>query len=148
MDSDLQNDPADVRRLLQVLDAQPAVQGVVGRRRVRRDRWVRRWSAVIANRLASWIVDESASDAGCAIKAFRSTVLKRIRPFRGMHRFLVPLARLEGATVVEVEVNHRPRTHGESKYGWGLGRATAALGDALGVRWMQRRRLLQEWDEG
>jgi dolichol-phosphate mannosyltransferase len=147
IDSDLQNDPADLERLLQVLEDQPLVQAVVGRRRVRIDPWIRRWSSVIANRMAAWMVEEPGCDAGCGLKVFRSALLKGIRPFRGMHRFLVPLARLEGALVVEVDVNHRPRRLGRSKYGSGLSRASAALCDALGVRWMQSRRLLQRWKE-
>jgi dolichol-phosphate mannosyltransferase len=142
IDADLQNDPADIGpMLLRLDDAASPCDCVVGVRRVRRDAWIRRVSSRIANWSARWIVAEAISDAGCGLKLFRADVLKRIPLFRGAHRFLATLVRMEGGRVAEIDVCHRARTWGVSKYGAGLGRIGTALIDAFGVRWLKARRL-------
>lgn len=137
LDADLQNDPADIPSLLRWY---PQYDVVIGRRARRRDSLVKRLSSRIANGIRNWLTDESIADTGCSLKVFRASLLKRVMPFNGMHRFLPTLCRLEGATVREVPVNHRPRTGGTSHYGT-LNRAFGALNDALAVRWMIRKKV-------
>ncbi len=137
MDADLQNDPADIPRLLAHLDEADVVNGV----RVRRtDGFTRRVSSRIANGFRNWMTQESVTDVGCSLRVMRTRFLRRVKPWRGMHRFLPTLLRLEGARVMEMPVAHRPRRFGRSKYGVG-NRLFVGLEDVFGVRWMQRRAL-------
>ena len=138
MDADLQNDPADLRPLLELVRS-GSCDCAVGVRTRRRDRWLRRFSSRLANWCSTRIVGDRVTDAGCGIKVGRADVLKTIPFFRGAHRFLPTLARVGGARVVEVPVNHRERAGGQSKYGSGLGRTLSALRDAFGVRWLSDR---------
>jgi dolichol-phosphate mannosyltransferase len=146
LDADLQNDPADIPLLLSKLDGYDVVAGVRTRRQ---DDWVRRVSSKIANGIRNRATDESITDVGCTLKAFRTEYLRRIPMFTGMHRFLPTLLRMEGARVTEVPVHHRPRLHGQPKYGIG-NRIWKALADLFAVRWMQKRwidrRLSEEID--
>jgi glycosyltransferase involved in cell wall biosynthesis len=135
LDADLQNDPADIPRLLAELDGCDVVCGVRVRRR---DTWLRRVSSKIANGVRNWATRESIADVGCTLRAYRAEHARRVPMFTGMHRFLPTLLRLEGARVVEVPVHHRPRRHGEPKYNI-RNRIWKALADLLAVRWMQRR---------
>jgi dolichol-phosphate mannosyltransferase len=135
LDGDLQNDPADIPRLLAELERFDVVNGV---RVNRRDGFVRKLSSRIGNGFRNWVTRESVTDVGCSLRAMRSTYLKRVKLFRGMHRFLPTLLRMEGATVTELPVNHRARRHGSSKYGIG-NRAFVGFVDVLAVRWMQSR---------
>jgi glycosyltransferase involved in cell wall biosynthesis len=140
LDADLQNDPADIPRLLAVMDAESA-DVVNGVRAERRDTLVRRVSSRVANATRNWITDDSVTDVGCSLRAMRSVHAKRVRMLRNMHRFLPTLLRLEGATkIVEIPVAHRPRRHGTSKYGLG-NRLWVGIADLFGVRWMQARHL-------
>ena len=142
LDADLQNDPADIPRLLEALAGNAAA---VGYRAVRNDSWLRKISSIIANRIRNRLSGDSIRDTGCSLKAFRSGPLRNIRLYTGMHRFLPTLIRMDGGAVVEVAVNHRPRLAGDSKYGvWN--RAFRALVDLLAVRWMKKRRLEYEVD--
>jgi dolichol-phosphate mannosyltransferase len=141
MDADLQNDPADIPHMLALLNEADVVNGV----RVRRsDGFTRRISSRIANGFRNWMTQESVTDVGCSLRVMRTSYLKRVRPFQGMHRFLPTLLRLEGARVIEVPVTHRPRRFGQSKYGIG-NRLFVGLVDVFGVRWLQRRAL--RWRE-
>jgi glycosyltransferase involved in cell wall biosynthesis len=140
-DADLQNDPADIVRMLRMLLEEASVDCVVGVRAQRRDTWLRRVSSKIANAIGRWITKAQVRDGACGLKVCRAELLKRVPFFRGAHRFIATLVMLEGGRVREVEVNHRPRLRGESKYGSGLGRTFIALRDALGVRWMMDRRI-------
>ena len=137
LDADLQNDPADIPRMLARMDEADVVNGV---RVDRHDSFVRRLSSRIGNGFRNWMTDESVTDVGCSLRVVRTKFLKRVRPFRGMHRFLPTLLRLEGARVIEIPVAHRPRRYGRSKYGIG-NRLFVGLEDVLGVRWLQRRAL-------
>ena len=147
IDADLQNDPADIGRLLAALEGPEQPACAAGRRARRQDNLIRRFSSRIANRVRVWITGDPIRDAGCSLKAFRAEYAKRMRLFRGMHRFFTTLVRMQGGKVVEVDVNHRPRLRGAPKYGQGLGRTFTALRDAFAVRWMQSRCLQYEAEE-
>ncbi|MBN1944683.1 MAG: glycosyltransferase family 2 protein [Bradymonadales bacterium] len=131
MDADLQNDPADIPRLLAKLEEGYDV--VSGWRKVRQDKWLsRRFPSILANRLISWWTGVKLHDYGCTLKAYRSSVLKGTRLYGEMHRFIPVYATWRGARVVEMAVNHRPRRYGKSKYG--LGRTFKVLLDMLTVK--------------
>jgi len=135
LDADLQNDPADLPRLLTALDRADVVNGV---RQGRLDGWVRRVSSRIANRFRNWATGDAVTDVGCSLRVMRAEYVRRVKLFRGLHRFLPTLLRMEGARVTELPVSHRPRVHGRSKYGIG-NRLFAGLHDVFAVRWMQSR---------
>jgi glycosyltransferase involved in cell wall biosynthesis len=138
LDADLQNDPADIPKLVAKLDAEGA-DVVNGVRQKRRDSWVRLVSSRVANNTRNWVTNESVTDVGCSLRAMRSVYVKRVRLFRNMHRFLPTLLRMEGATkVIEMPVAHRERRYGVSKYGIG-NRLWVGIVDLFGVRWMQAR---------
>ncbi|MGH0037681.1 MAG: glycosyltransferase family 2 protein [Myxococcota bacterium] len=137
LDADLQNDPADLPRLLDHCDRADLVNGV---RVDRRDTPLRIWSSRIANAIRNWATGESVTDVGCSLRVMRASTVQRIKLYRGLHRFLPTLLKLEGARCVEVPVSHRPRRYGRSKYGI-RNRLVPALVDLLAVRWMQRRAL-------
>jgi glycosyltransferase involved in cell wall biosynthesis len=138
LDADLQNDPADIPRLLAEIDAPPGWDLVSGVRTNRRDDWLRRLSSRIANAVRNRATGEQVSDVGCSLKAFRAEYLRRVPMFQGMHRFLPTLVRLDGARIREVPVNHRPRLHGKTKYSIS-NRLFRSLADLFAVRWMERR---------
>lgn len=135
LDADLQNDPADIPRLLERIGDYDVVSGV---RAKRQDTWVRKVSSRIANGIRNRVTHESVTDVGCTLRAARVEYLRRIPVFNGMHRFLPTLLRMEGARVTEVPVNHRPRLHGQPKYNI-RNRIWRALMDLFGVRWLQTR---------
>jgi dolichol-phosphate mannosyltransferase len=137
MDADLQNDPADIPALLQALEEYDAA---VGYRRQRRDGWIRRISSRIANAVRNRLSDDDIIDTGCSLKAFRRESLAGIKLYKGMHRFLPTLLRIEGRRVLQVPVNHRLRLRGDSKYGI-RNRLFNSFLDLLAVRWMRKRRL-------
>jgi glycosyltransferase involved in cell wall biosynthesis len=137
LDADLQNDPADIPKLLANI---PEYDVVIGCRRVRRDNFIRRASSVIANAIRNWVTQETVRDVGCTLKVYKKEYLDRLKLYHGLHRFLPTLLKLEGARVAEVEVNHRPRIHGQPKYNIS-NRLFASLKDLLAVRWMQKRQI-------
>jgi glycosyltransferase involved in cell wall biosynthesis len=137
LDADLQNPPGELARLLERL---PEADMVVGWRRDRRDPFVKRVTSRIANRYRNWRTRESIHDTGCALKVFRREVIERVKMWKGMHRFLPTLARMEGFRVIEVPVAHRPRTAGRSHFGtWN--RLWKGLADVRAIRWMWKNRL-------
>lgn len=140
-DSDMQNDLTDVEAILPLVDQDGDWDCVVGVRATRRDSWLRRLSSRIANFIGARITRQPFRDGGCGLKVCRAALLKRVTFFRGAHRFLGSLVRMEGGRVLEREVKHRPRAFGLSKYGSGLGRTFIALRDALGVRWLFDRHI-------
>ena len=142
LDADLQNDPADIPRLIAALEG-GGHGAAVGYRVKRADPLLRRLSSLIANAVRNLLSGEDIIDTGCSLKAFRREALSGVKLFTGMHRFLPTLLRMEGFTVVQVPVGHRPRRAGASKYGI-LNRVFRAFTDLLVVRWMKRRRLSYE----
>lgn len=136
LDADLQNDPADVPRLLAKLDE--GFDVVSGVRVDRRDSWVRRVSSRIANGVRNRLTGDSVTDVGCTLRACRTELLRALPVFTGMHRFLPTLLRLEGGRVTEVPVRHRPRRYGATKYGI-HNRLWRGIVDLLAVRWLKRR---------
>lgn len=147
IDADLQNDPADIGKLIAALEGPGEPACAAGRRAKRQDNFVRKVSSKIANTVRIWITGDPIRDTGCSLKAFRSEYAKRFKMFKGMHRFMTTLVRMQGGSVVEVDVNHRQRPRGTPKYGQGLGRTFTALRDALSVRWMQSRVLNYDIEE-
>ena len=133
LDADLQHDPADIPRLLALLDE--GVDVVNGWRNPRRDPWLtRRLPSQIANRLISLVTGTRLHDYGCTLRAMRAPVAKELRLYGELHRFIPALAADLGARVAEVKVNHRPRTLGTSKYG--LSRTLRVLLDLLTVKFL------------
>ncbi len=143
LDADLQNDPADLPRLLAALERADVVCGV---RVARRDTFARRFSSRIANAFRNAVTSESVRDVGCSLRVMRRRHLVRVKLHRGMHRFLPTLLALEGARVIELPVAHRPRRHGRSKYGV-ADRLFVGLVDVFAVRWMKSRRLVYRMRE-
>lgn len=137
LDADLQSDPEDIPALLGMLAGCDAVVGI---RERRRDTWWKRLSSRFANAVRNRLTREDIVDTGCPLKVFRADALRHLRMWKGAHRFLPTLLRLEGFTVRQVPVRHHPRRAGASKYGT-LDRAFRGLRDALGVRWLQDRHL-------
>jgi len=147
LDADLQNDPADIPRLLDTLLAQK-YDLVNGWRADRRDPWLRLLSTRIANGVRNRLTREQIHDSACGLKVFRRECVARLKLFNGMHRFLPTLVKMEGYRVVEVPVHHRPRVAGSAKYGV-CNRVFKALRDVFAVRWMQQRMLryeCREWE--
>ena len=137
LDADGQNDPADLPGLLAGLADADVVNGV---RTGRRDSLARKLSSRIANGFRNRMTHESVTDVGCSLRVMRASYLRRVKLYRGMHRFLPTLLRMEGARVTELPVSHRPRRHGRSKYGI-ADRLLVGLEDVFAVRWMQKRQL-------
>ena len=138
IDGDLQNDPADIPRLLSEIAR--GADLVCGYRAQRRDTRVKRLTSWIANAVRSRFTKDGVRDTGCTLKAMRRECLSALVPFKGMHRFIPALVKGAGYRLVEVPVNHRPRRFGQSKYGLG-NRAVRATMDMFGVRWLLSRRL-------
>lgn len=122
LDGDGQNDPADIPVLLQALEqggSSADLKLIVGNRKSRRDPWLRRVSSRIANAVRRRMLRDNTPDTGCGIKLFHRETFLQLPAFNHMHRFLPALFQRAGARVMSVEVRHRSRTHGRSKYGLG-----------------------------
>ena len=133
MDADLQNDPADIQRLLDKLDEGYDV--VSGWRKNRKDKMVtRKLPSMIANRLISWIGGVPLHDYGCSLKAYRRESLQDVRLYGEMHRFIPIYASWAGARVTEIPVEHHARTMGKSKYG--LSRTLKVVFDLMTIKFM------------
>jgi dolichol-phosphate mannosyltransferase len=132
MDADLQNDPADIPRLLQKIDEGYDV--VSGWRQYRHDSVSRRLPSRVANRLISWIGGLPLHDYGCSLKAYRREVIADVRLYGEMHRFIPLYASWSGARVTEIPVAHHARTRGTSKYG--LSRTFKVVFDLITVKFI------------
>jgi glycosyltransferase involved in cell wall biosynthesis len=133
MDADMQNDPRDIARLLETLG--PEVDVVNGWRRLRQDPFVsRRLPSMIANRVISMVTGTHLHDYGCTLRVMRAGYAHELRLYGELHRFIPALAADLGARVVELPVNHRPRTLGRSKYG--ISRTLRVLLDLLTVKFL------------
>ncbi len=138
IDGDLQNDPADIPKLLAELER--GADLAVGYRAKRKDTLVKRITSRVANFVRSRFTKDGVRDTGCTLKAMRRECVSALVPFKGMHRFIPALIKGAGYRLVEVPVNHRPRQFGLSKYGLG-NRAVRATVDMFGVRWLLARQL-------
>jgi dolichol-phosphate mannosyltransferase len=138
IDGDLQNDPADIPKLL--AEIARGADLVCGYRIKRRDTVAKRLTSRIANAVRSRYTKDGVRDTGCTLKAMQRECITALFPFKGMHRFIPALVKAAGYRLVEIPVNHRPRRFGQSKYGLG-NRALRATIDMFGVRWLLSRRL-------
>jgi dolichol-phosphate mannosyltransferase len=141
LDGDGQNDPADIPKLLALFlsDPKAARIGLVSGVRVnRQDNFEKRFASRLANDFRGRILKDGATDVGCGLKAFRRDAFLTLPYFDHMHRYLITLMQREGYEVRFVDVNHRPRLHGHSKYGnWD--RFVVGIHDLVGVHWLQKR---------
>jgi dolichol-phosphate mannosyltransferase len=138
LDADLQNDPQEIPRFLEGLRDHDVVCGTRVESRRDGDGAVRVLSSRIANWVRNRLSGEDISDAGCTYRAFRRECIAGLQLYKGMHRFLPTLFRMQGYRVCEIHVRNRERLHGQSKYGvWN--RLWKSLYDLLAVRWMKSR---------
>jgi glycosyltransferase involved in cell wall biosynthesis len=138
LDADLQNDPHDLPLLLEGLKSYDCVCGSRVKNRAKGDNIIRILSSRIANAVRNALSNEQISDAGCTYRAFRRECVENLKFFKGMHRFLPTLFKIEGFTVTEVSIGNSPRFAGKSNYGiWN--RLFASFYDLLAVRWMKKR---------
>src|SRR4051812_43944663 len=139
MDADLQNDPQDIPKFLEALST--GVDCVCGTRvesRSKGDSFIRVASSRIANWVRNKLSQENISDAGCTYRAFRRECVSKLKLYRGLHRFIPTLLKMEGFSVMEIPVRNNPRVYGISKYGvWN--RLFKSFRDLLAIRWMKSR---------
>ena len=142
LDGDGQNDPADIKKLYDFYQKNQNPQSplmVAGQRQKRQDNAMRRLSSRVANKVRAGLLRDGTSDTGCSLKLFRRYDYMRLPYFNHMHRFLPALMIRDDVRVMHIDVSHRPRTRGASKYGvWD--RLWVGVSDLLGVMWLQRRR--------
>lgn len=133
MDADLQNDPADIGRLLEKLEE--GFDVVSGWRKNRQDKLIsRKIPSQIANRVISWIGGVRLHDYGCSLKAYRRDVIQDVKLYGEMHRFIPIYAAWAGARVTEIPVDHHARTRGKSKYG--ISRTVKVIFDLITIKFM------------
>lgn len=139
LDGDGQNPPADAPRLADLLASSPATVGLVGGvRSKRQDSEAKRWASRWANRIRKKLLADDADDTGCGLKAFRRDVFLRLPYFDHIHRYLPALMIREGYQNLYLDVDHRHREVGQSKYtNWG--RLMASVSDLMGVVWLKSR---------
>ena len=144
LDGDGQNDPADIPNLLAAWRAAKPEEGVklVGGQRVKRqDTAAKRYASRFANGLRSWLLQDDTRDTGCGLKLFEREAYLNLPYFDHLHRFMPALMKRDGHAIRMVDVSHRARTRGASKYGV-LDRALVSIRDILGVMWLMKRRRL------
>jgi glycosyltransferase involved in cell wall biosynthesis len=135
IDADLQNDPKDIPRMLEYLKDYDMVTGW---RQKREDSWVKRITSKIANKIRNSLSREEIRDSGCTFRAYKRECLQNLKLYKGMHRFMPTLVKMEGFRVIEIPIAHHPRKFGVSKYTtWN--RMWRAFVDLLAVRWMKSR---------
>jgi glycosyltransferase involved in cell wall biosynthesis len=117
MDADLQNDPVDIPKMLEMLQ-EKKVDIVVGWRKNRKDPFLRSVMSKIANRIIKSSTNTQIHDTGCSLRIYKREVVQNLKLYGEMHRFIPALAVANGARIIEMEVNHFPRQHGQSKYGF------------------------------
>jgi glycosyltransferase involved in cell wall biosynthesis len=138
LDADLQNDPRDLPRFLQALKQYDCVCGSRVEARKQGDSFLRLVSSRLANRVRNMLTHETITDSACCYRAFKRECIQNLKFFKGMHRFLPTLIKIEGYTVTEIPITHNARVAGTSHYGvWN--RVFASGYDLLAVRWMQKR---------
>lgn len=137
MDGDGQNDPKDIFKLLESLQD---CDLVVGNRLTRQDSLKKRWFSRVGNFVRNQLTGSQLPDSGCGLKAFRREWIAKLIPVNGMHRFIPLMVEIAGGRVVSVDVSHRPRSGGRSKYGI-LDRLLIPFVDCAALAWLKRRRL-------
>lgn len=138
LDADLQNDPAELPAFLEAVKKTDCVCGSRVETRREGDNWIRVWSSLTANAVRNKLSGENISDAGCTYRVFRRECVSNLKFFKGMHRFLPTLIKMEGYQVAELSIKNQPRLAGTSKYGvWN--RVFSSFADLLAVRWMKKR---------
>jgi glycosyltransferase involved in cell wall biosynthesis len=143
LDSDLQNDPEDIPRLLDYLDRYDMATGW---RQKREDPWLKRIASRVGNSVRNRLSGERINDSACTLRVFKRECLQDIPIFNGMHRFMSTLVKMRGYRIVEVPVTHHPRKYGESKYNI-RNRLWRSFVDLLAVRWMKKRRIQYDIEE-
>ena len=143
LDSDLQNDPADIPRLLECLDHYDMATGW---RQKREDTWLKKVSSKIGNAVRNRMSGEDIHDSACTLRAFKKECIQEIPVFNGMHRFLSTLVKMRGYRIIEVPVSHHPRKFGKSKYNI-RNRMVRSFIDLLAVKWMKRRTIHYDIEE-
>jgi len=137
LDGDLQNEPDDVPELLKMMDARPEIDVISGWRKERQDRAVsRKLPSTAANLVISRVTGVKLHDYGCALKVYRADVIRGLRLYGELHRFIPALAAEVGANIVEVPVRHHARTSGVSNYG--IDRTFRVLLDLLWIKFLMR----------
>jgi glycosyltransferase involved in cell wall biosynthesis len=138
LDADLQNDPGDLPKFIEALKRFDCVCGTRVKSRALGDNFTKRASSAIANWVRNTVSGDTMSDAACCFRAFRRECAGDLKFFKGMHRFLPTLFKIEGYTVTEIAITHHPRVSGRSHYGvWD--RLLPALCDLMAVCWMKKR---------
>jgi dolichol-phosphate mannosyltransferase len=138
LDADLQNDPKDLPKFLESLKSYDCVCGSRVATRAQSDGFVKVASSRIANSVRNKLSGENVSDSGCCYRAFKRECIDDLKFFKGMHRFMPTLIKMEGFSVTEIPISNNPRFAGQSHYGvWN--RLFASFYDLLAVRWMKRR---------
>ncbi len=137
MDADGQNDPRDIAACVRHMERAGA-DVCCGVRVDRRDTWAKRAGSRLANMVRRKILGDGISDTGCPLKVFRTSCVRRLQYWNGMHRFLPALCRSFGASIVQIPVSHRPRVAGTSNY-TNFGRLKVTLRDLFGVAWLVSR---------
>lgn len=140
LDGDGQNDPADIAKLVDLIRSGQC-DVAVGRRATRKDTWSRRAASRIANRVRRLFLRDGISDTGCSLKAIHRDHVDLLVPFNGLHRFLPAIFTHAGLKMAEVDVNHRERKAGTSKY-TNLDRAIRGIYDLVGVCWLLKRKVI------
>ena len=144
LDGDGQNPPSEIPKLFHALkynlksNPTSVPLMIAGQREARKDSWFRRLCSIVANSLREIVLQDGIRDTGCSLKLFQREVFLNLPYFDHMHRFMAPLARREGATVLAMPVSHAPRQTGQSKYS-NLQRMLVGISDIFGVMWLIRR---------
>jgi len=142
LDGDGQNDPADIPNLLKewtrASASMPKLALVAGQRRKREDSWIKRMSSRVGNGVRQSLLNDRSRDTGCGLKLFSREAFLTLPYFDHIHRFMPALMLREGYDISHVDVHHRPRSAGVSKYGT-LDRLLVSLSDLMGVRWLKTR---------
>ncbi len=141
LDGDGQNDPADIPALIDRLEAKDATENLAlvgGRRAKRKDSLAKRLASRFGNGVRKWLLKDKADDTGCGLKVFKREAFLRLPYFDHIHRYLPALMLREGYDIDFMDVNHRGRLHGVSKY-TNFGRLVVSISDLRGVMWLNRR---------
>lgn len=137
LDTDLQNPPEELPRLLEMMEQADMVTGI---RVQRQDSLVRRMSSRIANGVRRFFLKDTILDSGCSLRVFRREALKYFYPYQNIHRYFPALVQRAGLKVLQVPVQHHPRTRGQAKYNVG-NRLWIGLWDVISVKWVHDRKI-------